>query len=150
MRDLPKFWKLTHVRLGEWDTSSTQDCDYSAGVNGRPLCSNPSIDIKVFEPIVHEHFNSDNLHNDIALIPLQETVIFTEFIHPICLPIAANLRSLDYYNKQMNVAGWGKTELQSDSKIKKVIEVRGVYLNQCRKKYRKRNIQPTQVKSTYI
>lgn len=104
---MPNGWRLTHVRLGEWDTSSSQDCEFQ---NGRQICSTPAIDIPVYEPIVHEHFNSENLHNDIALIRLKQDVIFNQFIYPICLPVAANLRNLDFYNELLFVAGWGRTE----------------------------------------
>ena len=106
---MPPRWKLTHVRLGEWDTSTTHDCDSSDSIQPAN-CSYAFTEIPVDTPVVHENFSLPTLHHDIALIPLKQNVEFTVLIQPICLPLTLKLRKLDFFNKTMLVAGWGKTQ----------------------------------------
>lgn len=48
--------------------------------------------------------------NDIALLRLSNNVAYTDWIKPICLPTSEHLRTANYENVAMSVAGWGKTE----------------------------------------
>lgn len=107
MSKIPTTWKLTAVRLGEWDTTTTNDCDDSL-VNEK-VCSDPVVDITVEEKIVHENYesNSKNQHNDIALLRLSRTVKYTDFIKPICLPLDNKLRNSDLSGVELDVSGWG-------------------------------------------
>lgn len=60
------------VRLGEWDTSTSTDCD-----NGD--CADPVLDVPVEQLITHEDYNANSKtqENDIALIRLSQSVTFT-------------------------------------------------------------------------
>ncbi len=60
------------VRLGEWDTSTDEDCD-------RGDCSDPAVDVAVEEVITHESYNPNSKaqENDIALLRLSRSVAYT-------------------------------------------------------------------------
>lgn len=134
-KDLPPTWQLTHVRLGEWDISSVEDCDDSF-VN-EIVCSPPPIDIVIEQLIPHENYNVQisNQHHDIALLRLQQTVNFNEFIAPICLPINSDVRNNNFVGQSLTVAGWGKTETENASKFKLKVNVDGVTNEKCQQKY---------------
>lgn len=107
---VPASWKLTSVRLGEWDTETNQDCDDSY-INEQ-VCNNPPVDVSVEEKIVHENYepNSKNQHNDIALLRLSKNVQYSDFIRPICLPVDSSLRNKDLSGVTLDVAGWGLSQ----------------------------------------
>lgn len=60
------------VRLGDWNYTSPEDCDYV------DTCNSP-IDVEIDEIIPHEKYNITDLnrHNDIGLIRLKTIVQFT-------------------------------------------------------------------------
>lgn len=123
------------VRLGEWDQSSDNDCDEN-------YCSPPVVDVPVVDHIPHENYvpTSRAQENDIALLRLARPVEFTEWIKPICLPIAPSTRNINYDDYSFIVAGWGKTEKASSSNIKLKVELLGVPLEQCNRVYRAQNV----------
>lgn len=110
-------WALTHVRLGEWDTSKDKDCE--DGYNEEIVCSQPPVDITIEQKIPHEHFdkNSVDKHNDIALLRLSKEVAFSSFIKPICLPTEQGSASDLLVNKTLEVAGWGMLSIFCSSSI---------------------------------
>ncbi|CAM5130883.1 unnamed protein product [Natator depressus] len=55
--------------------------------------------------ILHEHFDSTNMDNDVALILLDSPIEFSEQKLPICLPFIRDLQTW----KGCWVAGWGAT-----------------------------------------
>ena len=60
--------------------------------------------IPVEKIVLHENFNHKNLQNDIALIKLQQPIIFGPFVSPICLP------DFDFdVGTNCYVTGWGLT-----------------------------------------
>lgn len=75
------------------------------------------------------------------MIKLSEFVEFTDFIKPICLP------TLSDEHGSVIVAGFGKTENQSHSKILLKAEIDIVERNECAKKYlpQGRVIRETQI-----
>lgn len=91
------------VRLGEWDQSTDEDCEDNN-------CSLPVVDVPVAERIPHENYvpTSKAQENDIALLRLAQPVQFTDWVKPICLPVAPSTRNLNYDNYPFTVAGWGK------------------------------------------
>ncbi|CRK86963.1 CLUMA_CG003753, isoform A [Clunio marinus] len=117
---VPSDWDLVSVRLGEWDTTTVEDCDDSF-FNER-VCNDPHVDVPVEKKIIHESYvaNSKNQHHDIALLRLSRTVTYTDFIKPICLQVNSDVRNLNLDGKSLDVAGWGKTETSytSDRKLK--------------------------------
>lgn len=93
------------VLIGEWDTSTDQDCE-------EDYCSEPVQDIPVVQRISHENYipNSKTQDNDIALLRLERSAVFSDFVKPICLPLEPHLRNRNFDTVPLEVAGWGKTE----------------------------------------
>ncbi|XP_067616863.1 serine protease easter isoform X4 [Eurosta solidaginis] len=137
---IPTNWKLTGVRLGEWDTTTNPDCEID--VRGERDCAPPYLDVRVEKSISHPQYNpnSRNQINDLALLRLNKNVQYTDFIRPICLPASVNLRSATFDGIVMDVAGWGKTERETSSTLKLKAEVAGVPMTTCRNKYATQNI----------
>nr|XP_036223913.1 serine protease easter isoform X6 [Bactrocera oleae]XP_036223914.1 serine protease easter isoform X6 [Bactrocera oleae] len=137
---LPKDWLVSAVRLGEWDTKTNPDCEVD--VRGEKDCAPPHIDVPVESAIPHPRYDPNSLNqvNDIALLRLKNTVTFTDFIRPICLPLNDNLRTATFDDIIMDVAGWGKTESKSSSNVKLKAELVGVPLEKCRHVYSMQSI----------
>ncbi|XP_023941050.1 CLIP domain-containing serine protease HP8 [Bicyclus anynana] len=131
--DLPESWKVSEVRLGEWDTSSDIDCARPDDCAPRPL------DVPVEEIIAHEQYVPTDNHqqNDIALLRLAYDVPFNDFVKPICLPVAPSLRRQTFEGADMEVAGWGKTETKSSSDVKLKVVVPVVSKSDCQTVYRR-------------
>lgn len=138
---MPATWKLNSVRLGEWDTTTTEDCDDS--FTNERVCSDPYVDITVEKQIVHEDYqpNSKNQHHDIALLRLSRNVRYTEFIRPVCLPWGSNLINMDLSGTAMEVSGWGKTETSSTSTKKLKVNINAYSNSKCQGVYTPSNIQ---------
>lgn len=138
---VPATWKLTSVRLGEWDTTTDTDCDDS--FTNERVCNNPHVDVSVEEKIVHESYepNSKNQHHDIALLRLSRNVQYTEFIKPICLPVSEDTKNADLSGNALDVAGWGKTEFSSSSNRKLKVAIRASSNAECQRIYGGSNIE---------
>ncbi|XP_019553308.2 CLIP domain-containing serine protease HP8 [Aedes albopictus] len=91
------------IRLGEWDIESEPDC-----IDDN--CADRAIDFEVAFYRRHEEYTSNPTHNDLALIKLPRKVSFTEFISPVCLPVAEELQKQSETGKIFTVVGWGTTE----------------------------------------
>ena len=104
-------WSLTSVRLGEWNTESDTDCDESF-INDK-VCNDPPIDVAIERKILHESYNAKDKsnRNDIGLLRLAESVTYSNFIRPICLPIDESLRNFNFVGKTLSVSGWGELEI---------------------------------------
>ncbi|KAF7263934.1 hypothetical protein GWI33_000889 [Rhynchophorus ferrugineus] len=122
-KDLPKNWQIVSVRLGEYNTDTDVDCVVTK--NNRQLCAPPAVNVPVEDRIAHEEYQPQdiNQYHDIALLRLAREVKFSDYIRPICLPRVPTLLSKSYVNKNLIVAGWGKTENRSESNIKLKLEV---------------------------
>lgn len=134
-------WQLISVRLGEWDISRDVDCELG-------LCSNPVVDVSIQEIHVHEMYRpaSAKKEHDIALIRLVKRIEFTEWIKPICLPIAASVKHMNYDGLPLHVAGWGYTSsdaMSSASDIKLKAILFGVPQDQCVALYQSRRTRLT-------
>lgn len=138
---VPATWKLISVRLGEWDTTTDQDCDDS--FTNERVCNDPHVDISVEEQLIHEDYlpNSKNQHNDIALLRLSRNVRYTDYIRPVCLPWDSNLKNIDLSGTSLDVAGWGKTETSSTSTRKLKVAVNAYSNSKCQGVYSPSNIQ---------
>lgn len=132
---IPSDWRLTGVRLGDWDTTSNPDC--ITGRNGKRDCNDPYVDVAVSEKIPHPQYpgNSRDQLNDIALLRLSREVAFTNFISPVCLPILPEQRNTVFLGRKMFVAGWGRTETNSTSNIKLKAELQPVPTEDCNRRY---------------
>ncbi|KAL6425433.1 hypothetical protein ACFW04_009546 [Cataglyphis niger] len=134
-KDLPSNWRLTSVRLGEYDTDTERDCvpDSEDSV----VCADDTITVGVEEQIAHEEYRplSRDQRYDIALLRLSRDVSFTNFIKPICLPSNTSL------NGKLVVAGWGKTETRSASNVKLKLSLPLADKDQCDQTYSNAGVQ---------
>lgn len=129
-KDLPTTWRLTSVRLGEYNTDTDTDCLPDG--NGGTMCADDPITVGIEEQIAHEEYQplSRDQRYDIALLRLSYDVPFTKYVKPICLP--SNSTSL--YGS-LYVAGWGKTESRSASNIKLKLRLPLVSQDRCDQTY---------------
>ncbi|XP_054083136.1 serine protease easter-like [Zeugodacus cucurbitae] len=130
---LPANWRLSAVRLGEWNLDTPQDCQFDR--NGNKLCSGSHIDFSIEEEICHPLYNDAAKKYDIALLRLQEKVNFNDFTSPICLPVNTNSSVSNYEGVTMGIAGWGSTETSRNSVKKLKALIRGQNLERCKAKY---------------
>uniref|UniRef100_A0A182S527 CLIP domain-containing serine protease n=1 Tax=Anopheles funestus TaxID=62324 RepID=A0A182S527_ANOFN len=107
---VPSSWIVYQVRLGEFDTTTEIDCVQED-------CADPVRDALISAYVVHPEYYKQNGadYNDIALLQLSESIEFTDFIRPICLPVAPESREANLTGKYATVAGWGQTENSSSS-----------------------------------
>ncbi|XP_023347415.1 trypsin-1 isoform X3 [Eurytemora carolleeae] len=61
------------------------------------------VEKRVKRVIRHIGFSSSTLHNDVAILTLEEDVEYTPTIQPICLAAGTN----SFVNQRVSVAGWG-------------------------------------------
>lgn len=146
-KKVPRTWRLFQVRLGDWDTTSNPDCQQK---RNERVCNDPYVDYPITEIIVHENYNPDSRsqYHDIALLRLARNVQYTDFIKPICLPTETNLRAIDFTGDELEVVGFGKTEVENSSTRKLKVALKAVSDNQCRMKYNHLSIIQGQVCST--
>ncbi|XP_058117508.1 phenoloxidase-activating factor 2-like [Anopheles ziemanni] len=79
------------ARLGEWDTQTKNEIfDYQ--------------DRNVVEIVSHAEFNSKNLHNDVALLFLDQPAELMDTVNTICLPPA----DFNFDQSRCFASGWGK------------------------------------------
>lgn len=137
--DIPKDWYITSVRLGEWDIQSDNDC---IPIMDGYQCSDPPIDVKVDRLIVHENYipNENGQHNDIALLRLKKIVKFSDWINPICLPLANILRNSNFDGVTFDVGGWGRTEYGTKSSVKLRASIKTYPIKNCKAMYSQYNI----------
>lgn len=130
--DLPRTWKLSQVRLGEWNVTSKNDCSHGE-------CSPTPLDVPIEEIIAHESYDPSDGHqqNDIALLRLSQDIKFNDFVKPICLPYTKELRSNSFNDYTMEVAGWGKTETRSSSDVKLKVRVPVIENQSCNNIYKR-------------
>ncbi|EDV92748.1 serine protease easter [Drosophila grimshawi] len=131
-------WRITNVRLGEWDTLTNPDCHVTNNGAGETVCAPPYQDVPIEEIIVHPSYNKDGVSqmHDIAMIRLKDPVQFSDFLQPICLP-NKQLDADELVGLVTEVAGW---QAKSSSRMKKS-EVIITAFEKCQKKYAERNVQ---------
>lgn len=139
---------LKFVRLGEYDTSTDEDCIQEFG--GQLDCAPLPVDIPIQKIIPHPSYkpNEGSKFHDIAIVKLAEPAKFSYFIKPICLPskeFDSGLKSGETHV----VTGWGKTDLFKannggkivQSPIKLKVSVPYVDKETCVKTYEKEKIK---------
>lgn len=90
------------MRLGEHNLTADPDCEDTE-------CADPVVDQPIAETFIHENYvhNSSSQHDDIGLIRLAQPVKFTDYIRPICLPVAEHFKTRDFDGELLTVAGFG-------------------------------------------
>lgn len=139
-KDIPRRWSLIAVRVGEWDLTSTTDCEKFVD---EEICNDPTADISIQTKITHENYDpySTSLHNDIALLRLSRDVEYSRSVQPICLPFINKFRVANFVNQTLSVAGWGQTESRSSSTRKLKVNIDGTSNADCQKKYKIKNVE---------
>eukprot|EP00079_Xenopus_tropicalis_P030321 XP_012826220.1 PREDICTED: serine protease 48-like [Xenopus tropicalis] len=90
------------------------------------------VSVAVKRIIIHHRYNDTDFPDDIALLELSESVSFTDFILPACLPTAST-KFLPGHS--CIVTGWGDTEYNSTKPMPVILqeaEVRLIDLEHCR------------------
>lgn len=98
------------MRLGEYDTKTEIDC----------IGCYPAVDVEIEKVLIHTSFNmkKTTLGFDIALLRLKESVAFTPYIKPVCLPIEIKNHVIEEDDaKHMIVIGFGRTENVTESTV---------------------------------
>lgn len=128
---------LISVRLGEWNTETSQDC---VSVEGFELCNDEPLNVAVESVVAHNDYDdsSINRYHDIALVRLAKNVQFTDFIQPICLPTSSERASI---GQQLWVSGWGRTEYANSSPVKLKVKLPIVSNSQCANTFRRAGVQ---------
>lgn len=99
--------RLKFVRLREYNIHTNPDCVYE---NNLKDCSDDMIDLAPKAVIPHPEYNSDspNQQHDIALIRIEQTPPFGDFLRAICLPMQ-NYQGTS--KDKLSVSGWGRTDI---------------------------------------
>lgn len=105
------------VRLGEWDTQTTNEIyDHQ--------------DRNVVEIVYHKQFNKGSLYNDVALLFLDKAAELIDTINTVCLPP----QNHNFDLSRCFASGWGKDVFGKDGKyqvILKKIELPVMPFNDC-------------------
>ncbi|XP_053674393.1 CLIP domain-containing serine protease B8-like [Anopheles nili] len=132
--------RLAYVRLREYNTYTNPDCVYE---NDLKDCSEDMIDLTPKDIIPHPMYDGDSSsqEHDIALIRIDETPSFNDFLRSICLP-ELSYENGPSANKRLSVSGWGRTDLfkghlrpDEPSPIKLKLLLPYVNWNQCSKTF---------------
>ncbi|XP_061721572.1 CLIP domain-containing serine protease HP8-like [Cydia pomonella] len=127
--------QIIDVRLGDWDAETEIDCIQED-------CNDPPVDVKVDAKFIHPSYHRQTLVGDIALLRLAHPVNFTEFIRPVCLPTTEYIARIDYDpDSEYLTGGWGKTEFETRSAIKRKIRLTAVPIPTCRAAIRRMSDQ---------
>ncbi|KYB29265.1 Serine protease easter-like Protein [Tribolium castaneum] len=105
-----RYGELYSVVLGEYNTRTVRDC-----ATPPDDCTDP---IQEFSPeavFTHPKFLSEGALSDIALVRLNGSARFSDFVRPICLPTNTFILN---ENETLLISGWGKTENRTTSDVK--------------------------------
>ncbi|KAL1394961.1 hypothetical protein pipiens_002952 [Culex pipiens pipiens] len=134
-------WTFSGITLGDHNiTNDGPDCD-------RKSCADIPVDVGFEKVIFHEDYipSQEGRFNDIALIRLDRSVGFSDYIRPICLPTEAGVRASNNVGLETIAAGWGVTENDDFSDVLRKVSLTVVDQRKCaqlyRTKFRLRNSQ---------
>ncbi|XP_049530778.1 CLIP domain-containing serine protease B9-like [Anopheles darlingi] len=122
--------KLVGVRLGEYNTDSEIDCVQE---EDEQICADPPIDTGIEKVLPHPQYDEPSHSNDIALVRLDKTIVFSDFVQPVCLPLS------DFRPSRTDdvnfVTGFGRTLKGKRSAIKQKLGIKVYDHDRCREKY---------------
>lgn len=93
------------VRLGEWDTQTTNELFQHKDFNVQRI-------------VAHENFNAKTLYNNVALLILTEPATLGENIDVICLPP----QGTKFDGVRCTASGWGKDHFGKDGKYQVILK----------------------------
>ncbi|XP_016988080.2 serine protease grass [Drosophila rhopaloa] len=110
------------VILGEYERDCTSE-----------KCSSSRNVIDIDKKIIHHNFGNTNQNaHDIALLQLATTVVFSDYIRPICLSddfqLGQNLRLF-------NATGWGRTHSSESSSILQTTTLENIHRKYCNRRF---------------
>ncbi|XP_018796326.1 PREDICTED: serine protease easter [Bactrocera latifrons] len=125
---------LSTIHLGEYDISKEIDCIQDD-------CNNKVVKVGYEQVIPHPQYepNNNDRHHDIALIRMSADVTYSDFIRPVCLPLASTRQAINV-GELLTVAGWGRTLLARQSNVKQELAVPVVDHDACARKFSSRNV----------
>lgn len=132
---------LTNIRLGDWNTSTSEDC-FVQGVTRE--CSDPAQDLGIEKVIIHPNFlSTQHADKDIALVRLAKPANLSIFVKPICLPLFGEDSRNGFSNqgKRFSIAGWKDGAYQ----IKQTADVNGVSEKTCNAAYGTSSAESTSI-----
>lgn len=125
-----------NVRLGEYDTSKSEDCDNEDPED--PICAPPVQDVGVKSFLAHPDYSRFTFHNDIGLVQLKTAALFKQKnIRPICMPFKEEFQTLP---TSYIVIGWGRTENSLGSAILQKAALPSYDQRQCEQKFAKNKV----------
>lgn len=133
---LPRSYKFTTVRVGEWDLGKEEDCEEG-------YCAPPVQDFKPELTTPHPEYNKPKrFQNDIALIKLDRPVIENDYVSPICLPFPPFHPSAPAIGTAAVVAGWGAVDkfARRFSDVLQYVSVPVAESEVCVKKYKAQRV----------
>ncbi|XP_041969294.1 serine protease 7-like [Aricia agestis] len=118
--------KVPHVRLGEYNVNTEHDCVEND-------CNDKPVDVAVKEAVKHPKYNDADISRyDIAILVLEQSVNFTDYIQPVCLPTTEYVAVQDYLKDSSYLtAGWGATEYDVTSPVKRKLRLNAVPIETC-------------------
>ncbi|KAF2895833.1 hypothetical protein ILUMI_10342 [Ignelater luminosus] len=120
----------SHVRLGEYDTANKTDCFEESNVLE---CSDAVRDYAIKQIIVHPDYDEKHRKNNIGLIRLDKTVLYSDYIRPICLSSPDKTKA--QVGDTLVSSSWQK-RVESDTETK-IITSRTLITNEvCRTYYK--------------
>ncbi|XP_070586496.1 serine protease 27-like [Erythrolamprus reginae] len=137
---IDKKWVLTAAHCFNWIAEDFDDIFVGLGDHQLMNPSNNSDKFAIQQIIIHPNFTVNDTMYDIALVELNNTVEFTKYILPVCLP-ESSVKFPD--NTSCWVTGWGRTksnvELEPPKTLQEV-EVSIINSNLCNFLYNQLNI----------
>ncbi|XP_055386238.1 spaetzle-processing enzyme-like [Condylostylus longicornis] len=127
--------KIYELRLGEWNITNLEPDQMISSFDNTTITADPVLYLGVEKYIIHENYVRHENKNDIALLKLNKTVSYTKYIRPICLTSPQKSRIPTEPNN-LYIMGWGKTENQKLSDIKRYAAITYVPKKKCEKIYR--------------
>ncbi|XP_055525722.1 CLIP domain-containing serine protease B8-like [Wyeomyia smithii] len=137
---------LKYVRLREYNVYDDPDCVIEQNFRD---CSEEKFDATPRNVIVHPEYDNEgtNKHHDIALIEIDRSPPYSDFLRPICLP-EPELDNGASDGMKLTVSGWGRTEIfrkqlgnNALSPIKLKVVLPYVDLESCKKLFRPQGLQ---------
>ncbi|KAL9927417.1 CLIP and Tryp_SPc domain-containing lethal (2) k05911 isoform 2-T2 [Glossina fuscipes fuscipes] len=93
------------ARMNSWDVAALTA--HLGDYNIRTDFEVQHITRRIKRLVRHKGFDYNTLHNDIAILSLDEPVRFSHEIRPICLPTSTSQQTRSYSGQLAIVAGWG-------------------------------------------
>ncbi|KAK4887607.1 hypothetical protein RN001_003878 [Aquatica leii] len=119
------------VRLGDYNLKTDADCFQIPDLDDFECTDVQEYGVENITE--HPFFNKYELVNDIALIRLDQTVRFTDFVRPICLPTSED--DVMQYGVTLYTTGFGDNEKDTaELQTKKKIPTTLIPLNVCNEK----------------